>query len=376
MLSRRIAEQFENYSPEVAEQLLTEARMLKNSKLIAGIRTIAAVTHPDLDASSRLQELEDVLSELKADSTDESAEPVLFAIAHVLAAEGEYERAGVWLRRLLHINPLNLVARDTLVDLLWKNEKWGDAATFLAGQLKRFGEGSGILFAYGKSLLNSGDASGALGAFQKCLNNPDVSENIRTAALELREQALNLGAQLSSATRPLMLEGPVLREEIAVALQEFANFISADKRMVFWVPSEKNKDYTWVERPERRAQDLLHTFLKARFQHRVSVYEEISAGAGRLDILLRVEGGMSAIIELKMCGFGYSSTYAVSGVEQVRHYMENRSVRLGYLVVMDARLNDYGTPLLQPNSDSVNTVSEILVDVRPRVTARRKALVD
>jgi tetratricopeptide (TPR) repeat protein len=375
LLSRRIGELLQNYSSEAAEQLLSEARALRRLELMTSVRTIAAIARPDLEATARLQELEDVLSELRSGSTDESAtEPVLLAISHVLTAEGEYERAAVWLRRLLAINPFQLDARDKLLALLWKNEEWGDAATLLAAQLRLHGEQPGLLFAYGKSLLNSGDASGALGSLQKCLNHPEVPEDVRTAAVELRERALNLGAQPTSAARPLTPEGPVLREEVADALRDFARFVSADKRMVFWVPPDKDKDYTWVERPERRAQDLLHTFLKARFQHRVSVYEEISAGAGRLDILLRVEGGMSVVIELKMCGFGYPSTYAASGAEQIRHYMESRSVRLGYLVIMDARLNDCEIPLLQPSSDPVNTVSEVSVNVRPRVSSKKKSV--
>lgn len=371
-LSRRIPQLQENYSQETAEQLLAEARALGSLELVSAVRTLAAIARPDFDATARLRELEDVLRELKSGSAAEGAtEPVLLAISHVLADEGEYERSAIWLRKLLAINPLQLDARDQLIDLLWQDENWGDAATFLADQLKRHGEQPGLLFAYGKSLLNSGDASAALAAFQKCLKHP-IKEDIRTAAIEFREQALELGAKPSAETRPLTPEGAVLREEIADALQDFARFISSDKRMVFWVPPEMDKDYTWAERPERRAQDLLHTFLKARLQHRISIYEEVSTGAGRLDILLRVEGGLSVIIELKMCGFGYPSTYAALGADQIRHYMDNRSVRIGYLVVMDARLNDYGNALLQLNSDQLNTVSEILVDIRPRVSAKKK----
>lgn len=53
--------------------------------------------------------------------------------------------------------------------------------------------------------------------------------------------------------------------------------------------------------------------------------------------------------------------------------MENRSARIGYLMVMDARLNNYGSALLQPNLDHPNTISAILVDVRPRVSIKKKS---
>lgn len=373
-LGRRIVELHENYSPTSAKQLLAEARAQGNPELVAGVRTINAVVQPGLDATARLQELESVLSELNSSSSGGSAtEPVLLAISQVLASEGEYERAADWLRKLLALNPLHLDARDRLINLLWLSNDWGGAATFLADVLKRHGEAPGLLFAYGKSLLQAGNASAALTTLQKCLNRSDLPDHVRKAAMELRERALNLGGQLTPTVKESIPGGAVLREEIGEALQDFSRFISADKRMVFWTPPENGKDYTWVERPESRAQDLLHTFLKARFQHRISVYEEISTGAGRLDILLRVEGGLSVIIELKMCGFRYSSTYAASGEEQIRHYMENRDARLGYLVVHDARLEGYGSPLLKSNGDAQNTIYEVLVDVRPRVSSRKKA---
>jgi hypothetical protein len=34
-------------------------------------------------------------------------------------------------------------------------------------------------------------------------------------------------------------------------------------------------------------------------------------------------GGLSIVLELKMCGGGYSSGYAASGEAQLVHYMDN-----------------------------------------------------
>ena len=44
-----------------------------------------------------------------------------------------------------------------------------------------------------------------------------------------------------------------------------------------------------------------------------------------------------------MCGYGYPSTYAASGEEQVLHYMENRHTNLGYFVIFDSRLDQITT---------------------------------
>jgi hypothetical protein len=116
---------------------------------------------------------------------------------------------------------------------------------------------------------------------------------------------------------------------------------------------------------------LLHTFLKARFNERIEIFEEVGTGAGRLDLYVKLDGGLSVIVELKMCGGSYSSAYAASGEDQIRHYMENRKTALGYLVVFDGRLDTNGQPLLTRQAGPY-TVLEKLVNVSPRVTTQSK----
>src|SRR5579871_642647 len=103
--------------------------------------------------------------------------------------------------------------------------------------------------------------------------------------------------------------------------------------MTFW--TKKERDYDWIERPENWAQHLLHTALQTRFGERVEIFPELPTGAGRLDLYLKFSGGLAIVVELKMCGFRYSSPYAAAGEEQINHYMDNRKTNLGYLVVFD-----------------------------------------
>src|SRR5262249_1289640 len=117
--------------------------------------------------------------------------------------------------------------------------------------------------------------------------------------------------------------------------------------------------------------NFLHIYLKARFQDRVDVFEEVGAGAGRIDLFVRLIGGLSIVVELKMCGFRYSTPYAAAGEDQILHYMDNRKTHLGYLVVFDARLDKHGEKLLS-GSAGQHTVIELLVDVRPRVGRKKK----
>ena len=373
-MARRIAELFSKFDRKTAEAISADARLHGDMGLIASAGVAIAISDPDLDTTSRLRQLEEILRNLSSnDVNDDEKQPVLMAIAGVLRDDNQYDRAAEWLRRVLERHPFALDARDMLVDCLWRDGDWGNAAIFLKSQLDLHGEQPGLLFAYGKSLVEAGDLSGAIPVLSRALKLTNSDSGLYKQIEAIREHALELGGTIPNPpARLLDLSHPVLRDDLELALREFANFIAADKRMVFWTRPEPQSDYKWIEKPEKRAQDLLHTFLKARFQTRISLFEELDTGAGRLDLYLQLNGGLSVIIELKMCGFGYSSTYAASGEGQIRHYMENRSCHLGYLVAYDARLEYNGSNLIQGNGKDPETVFEIFVDVRPRVSSRKK----
>ena len=135
--------------------------------------------------------------------------------------------------------------------------------------------------------------------------------------------------------------------------------------MTFWRFNEK-KERVWTSSPEAYAQTLLHTYMQAKFGDRVEIFEELDTGAGRLDLYVKLEGGLSIVVELKMCGNGYSSSYAASGETQIVHYMDNRKTNLGYLVIFDARATINARSVISKSPQQ--TIIETFVDVRPDVT--------
>src|SRR5690606_8323227 len=141
--------------------------------------------------------------------------------------------------------------------------------------------------------------------------------------------------------------------------------VAADKRKTFWTGTGQKRK--WTRHPERHAQNLLHTFLKAKFGPRIEVFEELSAGAGRIDIYVMLEGGLRFVVELTLAGApGYSSTYAFSGAEQLQHYMEQKKSALGYLLVFDARIRDWGKGETSSGKGKY-TVRVFFADVRAQV---------
>jgi hypothetical protein len=86
-----------------------------------------------------------------------------------------------------------------------------------------------------------------------------------------------------------------------------------------------------------------------------------------LDLYIRCAGGLAEILELKILGDPYTTSYAFSGSEQIAHYMENKNVRFGFLVIFDARARDFGTGLKPIEIVGNCTVNVLFVDVRPDV---------
>ena len=88
-------------------------------------------------------------------------------------------------------------------------------------------------------------------------------------------------------------------------------------------------------------------------------FEEIVAGAGRIDLYLKFAGGLSIVVEIKMCGGSYSSAYAAAGEQQITHYMENKGTKLGYLLVFDGRTRDFGKRVLSGRRSGLQSLSDL-----------------
>lgn len=367
-LAERISAMLSKFDSASAATLVADARASRDPDLWSAAELAVALGDPTLGPAFRLARFEEIHEELLRERVRfATRKPVAMAIAAALANAGDLAASATWLEGILKEDGGALDIRDRLAATLRQDERWGDLAVFLKRQIALHGKQPGLLTLYGQALLESGDASGAVTQLTAALRLMPDEAPARTFANELRERALDLGGTILPPN-PEPADSPVLREHLEKALRDYRSFISGEKRMTFW--RSGSTDHEWVDQPERKAQDLLHTFLKARFDDRIDIFEELGAGAGRMDLLLRLQGGLQAIIELKLCGYGYSSGYAASGEDQIRHYMEARDIHLGYLLVHDARLTDVGQPLMTPRSGP-DTVFEYLINISPRMPEKR-----
>jgi len=150
---------------------------------------------------------------------------------------------------------------------------------------------------------------------------------------------------------------------------DFAYYIQSEKRMTFWDTDDKNNK-KWIPKPEKLAKDLLHSFLKGRFINPTFIFEELTAGAGRIDIFIITPNAERIVVELKMCGKPYSKNYALGGTDQLTHYMENKNAKEGFLIVFDSRKRDYGTGFQDIEQINDMKITTIISDLRPYITKR------
>jgi tetratricopeptide (TPR) repeat protein len=365
-LAERVVALANRFDAKSAEELRRDAEAANNMEVVGCISVLQAKLDPSLTNMQRLERLEETNTRLLAARVREQAlHPVTLAIAKQLVAMAEPRRAVEWYMKIIGSNPYDNAVSVELVNTLWKMKEWGEAAMFIKKQLKLRGEHPVMLFAYGRSLLESGEFSGAVSALSRALALGEDNETFKAQATELRDRALELGGTLLPPPPPKPATGPVTTDEFKEALTAFGKAVSVMHRMDFW-SNEKRGKRDWAERPERRAQAYLLIYLQAKFGERVDLFKEIGAGAGRLDIYVKFVGGPSIVIEIKMCGGRYSSRYAAEGEEQITHYLENTGTKLGYLIIFDSRRRKFRETVLADDRTPY-MVFEEFVDVRPDV---------
>jgi tetratricopeptide (TPR) repeat protein len=371
-LAERVTALVTAFDAKAAGDLVRDAEAAGNLEIVAAVRVIEATMDQSLTDMQRLERLEETYTNLNVGGAAEPLlHPVSLGLAKQLIKMGQFQRAVEWLRKILTRDPLDNLASVDLVNCLWKIEKWGDAAIFIKRQLDLRGEHPVMLYAYGRSLFESGDFSGAINALTRSLTLAQGNRQLKARVRKLRDRAYELVGAIVPARPPKPDDAPITRPEFEAALDAFGKAVSAMRRMAFWGKKRNDGQRPWTEKPERKAQDLLHMYLQAKFGQRVEPFEEIVAGAGRIDLYLKFAGGLSIVVEIKMCGGSYSSAYAAAGEQQLTHYMENKGTKLGYLLVFDGRTRDFGKRVLSGRRSGF-TVIERFVDVRPRV-GRKKA---
>jgi Tfp pilus assembly protein PilF len=282
--------------------------------------------------------------------------------AKIYLDEGDDSDALRWYKEALKHNPFSYIARQNYGGILWKQKNWTSLESFFESQIKQFGNMPNLSYGYGRALFENekfGEAAYYLNLADG-KSNPDATNYLK--------EALNKSKIISPTYDEKQIPNIDLsiKDELEKILNDFKTFIQSDKRMEFW--KRDNNKHKWKDSPEQLAKNFLHSYLKGSFSDSIEVIEELYAGAGKIDLYVKLKNKLKIVIELKICGSpGYSLNYAQEGIKQIVHYMENKNTCLGYLIIFDGRKRDFGKGIKPIIAKKSNTIFVNFIQVTPTI---------
>ncbi|MCQ4226788.1 hypothetical protein [Stutzerimonas stutzeri] len=317
-----------------------------------------------LDTEKALESLDKARLLLERGDDKQLLDSTYFAIAERYRKEGMTLEALENYKKALSYNQFLHHAAQNCVAMLFDTMHWQEAEDFLRCRIQLIGELPNICYAYGRALLENKKYALAYKYLNKSdSNTPNRQQYITDCLCNMSDTEIStLNPQLANKLPPISAE------DFYKALEEFAASISSDSRMHFWSLDKESKKYKWASKPEELSKQMLITFLNGKFgRSAIEILQEPRAGAGFIDLYVLLPGGLKVVIELKMCGNGYSSNYALSGTSQIIHYQKNIGTYLGYLLVLDGRMRDFGKDFRRLQAIDNYTIYTIAADVRPQI---------
>ena len=289
-----------------------------------------------------------------------------FAFGELYRNENMLDDAFANYKECLKYNPFYTSALQNCGAMLWHNKAWDKAVSFFKEQIDKLGELPNLSFAYARSLFENGNIEEAFEFFKKCQGNIK-NVYVQKYLLLCIEKSKTLTLNTSNSVSTLQRSTNISLNEFKEALNEFSYSISSDSRMHFWEINKNTKQYKWKACPEETGKQMLITYLNGKFgKNRIEIIQENRAGAGIIDLYLILTGGLKIVLELKICGgAGYSSNYALSGENQIVHYLDNKPTKIGFLLVFDGRLRDYSKCFKPVQAINDFTIYTIAIDMRP-----------
>ena len=291
---------------------------------------------------------------------------VLNEMAQQYANNGYFNDAIDKLYNILSFNGNNMQAFQNLVFYLIQEKRLKDASQLLKERIEKVGTLPNLIFTYAKVLFEMKDYQTAFMYFKMLKKENSLNDEYREVSIDdYISQCLEFATELHLCEQSLLpteIKIDLSLGSISIALDDFSKSVSNFSRMQYWTKNDEG--YKWAKNPETIAKHHLLQFLSARFGSALELVQEDRAGAGFIDLYLISNNGLKVVVELKMCGGGYSSTYAISGNSQIIHYLSNKETSVGFLMVFDSRTRDFSKGLKEFCSYGKYSIYTKIVDVR------------
>jgi tetratricopeptide (TPR) repeat protein len=258
--------------------------------------------------------------------------------AQALWEAGQRDDAISWQRRAAHMQPGSTAVRVTLAAFLLSSGHYQSCYTEACSFASDFAVLPHGHFYAGLSAHRTGAYPEAIARLEvaKKLGARSVDALIEDAKMHLAQEPGAVTIAAVAAQRIAAASPPVTHMQFLEMLRHTARRIENNSD-VFW---KKRKDREFKQSPEGIGKALLAQDLSRDPACRI--YNEVQLPGGRIDVTVNVYG-TEYILELKMCGGGYSKAYAEDGFDQLETYMKARAVSRAYLLVFDGRVTQSGS---------------------------------
>ncbi len=346
---------------EITEDLITEIEYANNVHFTLGAYLYNA-TNNKYSQEEKIQWIDKAMSLFhKKEISNHDKSLCYFTLAEVYRLENNLGEAIKHYEHSLNFNPFHWLSAQNYSATLWHLKEWHKAVTFLEKRAELLGETPNLVYGIARSHFELGNYNKAINQFIKVLDKIE-GVNIREYIDKCLINSADLKIDYPDKQLPLHIE-PISIESFSATLKDFGESISSSSRMHFW--ENLAGKYKWTTSPESLAKHFLITALRTKYGvNAIEIMQEQVSGAGIIDLYVLLRGGLKVVIELKMCGEGYSSTYALSGENQLIHYLDNNKTHLGFLIVFDARIRDFGKEFKEIQVVKNKTIYTEAIDVR------------
>lgn len=320
------------------DKIKRKIEVIKNLEQLANV--------PESDLLFFIEEQIDILEKDTDFSARISQAYLLSFYGEHLTKESKYSMAIDCFSRAKALYPSFIKNNILLSMALYNNQNYSEAIQFSLDLVKKHPTVSYGFYIAGLSAYKISDYHLAEQMFESAMQlNPNldqINDYLENTKLAIREQRV-LGIQQISSYIPDIF--PSTHDRFLDYLQGFKSRCQKNAD-AFW-KSYSNQDF--IQNPENIGRALLTQDLQA-FIGNINIYKETVLAGGRIDLIVNILGS-EFIVELKICGNGYSKTYAEGGFEQLKSYMNVRDAKRSYLVIFDARVRQDGGNSLPKECD-------------------------
>lgn len=276
---------------------------------------------------------------------------------NIFLKNNDLERYYEYANKYLNIIVYDVDFNSNYLNSILKNQKWELLEKFAQLNIGQSKDDDFMKFLLAAALYKQNkDLNKALTLFVEVQDNirGKHKNDLNTMKKDLLERKCEINFDL---TKNQIKEIVTLRI-FEAALGEYISYVESNLRKDYAKFNKEKQDYDWVSKPEEKCKKDLKLFLDTKLKGQIKAIEEVSTGAGYIDLYITFKNDLEIIIELKMCGGGYTSTYTQKGINELKHYLHNKQSKIGYLIVYDSRKRDFGkniTPMLETQKYFIQT---------------------